>query len=192
MLASRTRRSQKTKLRRALNDFTEPLFRLLNEPSSSKKARRGLFLERLEDRTTPSTYSVTNTLDSGAGSLRQAILNANVHANQGGPDVIAFNISGNGVHTITPSTPLPTITDAVIVDGYSQPGSSPNTLATGENAVLQIDFTGQLTITAAGSTIKGLAINDSEQNGIEISGPSASGNMISGNFIGSNAPSANV
>src|SRR5271154_3403576 len=94
-------------------------------------------LEHLEERTTPSAYSVINTLDSGAGSLRQAILDANVHANQGGPDLIAFNIAGTSVHTISPSTALPTITDPVIIDGYSQPGSSPNTLANGENAVLQ-------------------------------------------------------
>ena len=47
------------------------------------------------------TFTVTNTNDSGAGSLRQAILDAN--ANPGG-DTIAFGIPGAGVHTITPAT----------------------------------------------------------------------------------------
>jgi hypothetical protein len=35
------------------------------------------------------TYTVTNTNDSGAGSLRQAIIDTN---NNPGPDTIAFNI----------------------------------------------------------------------------------------------------
>jgi hypothetical protein len=53
------------------------------------------------------TFSVTNTADSGAGSLRQAILNANAAANSGGPDIITFTIPGadpncaGGVCTIT-------------------------------------------------------------------------------------------
>ena len=43
------------------------------------------------------TYPVTNTNDSGAGSLRQAIIDANGHS---GPDTISFNIPGAGVHAI--------------------------------------------------------------------------------------------
>ena len=68
---------------------------------------------------TPTTFTVINTDDSGAGSLRQAILDANALA---GTDQINFNISGAGPFTITPLTALPTITDAVIVDGTTQPG----------------------------------------------------------------------
>ena len=48
------------------------------------------------------TFTVTNTSDSGAGSLRQAILDANANP---GLDTIAFDIPGAGVHTITPATP---------------------------------------------------------------------------------------
>src|ERR1700745_497126 len=70
------------------------------------------------------TFTVTNTNDSGAGSLRQAIINAN---NTAGADTITFNISGAGVHTITPLTVLPMITGTVTIDGYSQPGASQNT-----------------------------------------------------------------
>src|SRR6266567_2424608 len=65
------------------------------------------------------TFVVTNTADSGAGSLRQAILNANAVP---GTNAIRFNISGNGAHTITPSSPLPTITRPLWIDGTSQPG----------------------------------------------------------------------
>ena len=55
------------------------------------------------------TYTVTSTADSGAGSLRQAITDANANP---GADTIAFGIVGSGVHTIAPASPLPQITGA--------------------------------------------------------------------------------
>src|SRR5438874_6396631 len=85
------------------------------------------------------TFTVTNTADTGVGSLRQAIIDAN---NNAGADTIAFLIPGVGVQTITPASPLPTITDAVTIDGYTQPTSSMNTLANGDNAVVRIDLNG--------------------------------------------------
>src|SRR5262245_36552765 len=65
------------------------------------------------------TFSVDTTNDSGAGSLRQAILDANANP---GPDTIAFNIPGGTagetpVQTISLLSPLPTITSPVIIDG---------------------------------------------------------------------------
>jgi hypothetical protein len=113
------------------------------------------------------TYPVTNTNDSGAGSLRQAIMDANGH---GGPDNISFNIPGSGVRTITPATALPAITSPVTIDGYTQPGSSANTLASGDNAVILIELSGAVVgtagdglvfgTTAPASTVRGLAINN--------------------------------
>ena len=91
------------------------------------------------------TYSVTNTSDSGAGSLRQAMLDANAHV---GADIIDFNVSGagcdgSGICTIVPATGLPGLSDAVTIDGYTQPGASPNTNALGGiNAVLKIVVSG--------------------------------------------------
>ena len=46
------------------------------------------------------------------------------------------------MQTISPLTALPTITDPVIIDGYTQPGASANTLAVGDNAVLLIELNG--------------------------------------------------
>lgn len=63
------------------------------------------------------TFTVTNTNDSGSGSLRQAILNANGAA---GADYIAFAISGSGIPTISPLSALPKITGVVTIDGSSQ------------------------------------------------------------------------
>src|SRR5262245_28299434 len=73
-------------------------------------------LESLEARDVPAVFTVTNTLDTGAGSLQQAITDAN---NTGGADDIAFNIPTadagfNGTWwTITlQNGPLPTLTDS--------------------------------------------------------------------------------
>ena len=71
------------------------------------------------------TILVTNTSDSGPGSLRQAILDSNADA--GDVDRISFNIPGTGVRTIAPLTGLPAITqpvdhrrhDAAWIRGYA-------------------------------------------------------------------------
>src|SRR5438105_14771414 len=77
------------------------------------------------------TFTVTNTNDTGTGSLRQAITDANNHS---GLDTIDFNIPGAGVHTITPVTYLPLIRSAVIVDGCSEPVAIDNIIAVVVNA----------------------------------------------------------
>jgi hypothetical protein len=61
---------------------------------------------------------VTNTNDSGPGSLRQAILDVNA-----GSWFINFNV-GTGPQVITPATPLPPITRQVSIDARTQPGYS--------------------------------------------------------------------
>jgi hypothetical protein len=115
-----------------------------------------------------STFIVMNTNDSGSGSLRQAIIDANTNP---GADSIHFNISGAGVHSIIPLSALPTITDPVVIDGYTQPGSSPNTLATGNNSTHLIELNGNgadfpaLTVTAGNCTLRGLVINRFNGNG---------------------------
>jgi hypothetical protein len=136
-----------------------------------------------------STFVVTNTNSSGAGSLGQAILDAN---NNPGPDVIAFNIPGSGVQTISPTNQLPPLTDPVTIDGYTQPGASPNSLAVGSDAVLLIELNGALansayglSLTGGNCTIRGLIINRFNFYGIYID--SKGGNVIAGNFIGTNA-----
>ncbi len=77
-------------------------------------------LEWMEDRTLLSTFTVSNTGDAGAGSLRQAILDSN--ADTGQANTIDFDMPGDGVQTIAPQTELPAITVGVVIDGWSQPG----------------------------------------------------------------------
>jgi len=112
-------------------------------------------------------FVVTNTDDSGPGSLRQAITDANANSDL---DTIEFNIPGTGVHTITPMTQLPFITSPVLLNGETQPGASANTLANGDDAVLLIEISGAIVTNngnafvlvtgASGSIIRGLVIDN--------------------------------
>ena len=70
--------------------------------------------------TNAATYTVTNTNDTGAGSLRQAVLDANAAA---GADVISFNIGGGGAQTISLSSTI-NITSQIDINGSTQPGFS--------------------------------------------------------------------
>ena len=84
----------------------------------------------------------------------------------------------------------------MIIDGYSQPGSRPNSLAVGSDAILNIELDGVsagpsasgLTL-SSDNVVRGLAINRFAQNGIDIR--STHRNQIQGNYIGTNA-SGNV
>jgi hypothetical protein len=155
-------------------------------------------VERLEDRLTPSgLFTVLNTDDSGLGSLRQAILDSN--AAVGGINTIQFAIPGSGVHTINLLTGLETLTQAVVIDGYTEAGSQPNTLAVGDNAVLTIQIDGSvagantcLGISTGGCTVRGLVINRFFYYAFLLSGPSATGNTIAGNFLGTDPTGTTV
>ncbi len=135
-------------------------------------------LEVLEERCVPSIYTVTNTADSGAGSLRQAILNANGNP---GTDTIQFDIPGSGNQVIRPASALPAITDPVIIDATTQPGYAdvPIIELTGGSAGAGV--TG-LTITAGGSTVKGLHIDHFSGDGIDLT--TSGGDTIESTYIG--------
>src|SRR4030095_1114780 len=134
-----------------------------------KKAAESILALFLATSASSATFTVTNTNDSGAGSLRQAINAAN---SRPGADTIAFNVSGagcddNGVCTIAPTSALGTLSETVTIDGYTQPGATPNTNATGAiNAILKIVLSGVhipltigIRVDGAGTIVRGLAIN---------------------------------
>lgn len=139
------------------------------------------------------TFTVINTNTSGAGSLAQAITNANATA---AADVIEFNIVGVGIHTIAGS--LPAITQPLTIDGYTQPGAQPNNATDGTtNADLRIVLDGSdldlgdsvLDVEAGPTTIRGLTINgisDTKSAAINVASGVTDVSIL-GNFIGTNA-----
>lgn len=140
-------------------------------------------IESLEERRLLSTYVVTNPNNSGSGSLRDAIQQANSNS---GLDVINFNIPGSGVQTISPAFFLPQITDPVEIHGETQSGYSGKPL---------IELNGSLAGTsnvlefkAGGNLVQGINIHSFALDGIvfaEPTGPDATGNNnVLKNFIG--------
>jgi CSLREA domain-containing protein len=159
--------------------------------------------ERLEDRTTPTVITVTTAADTyahdGLVSLREAITAANTNAvvngdtpaGQAGLDTIQFAIPGTGVQVLTLSSSLPSIAEPVVIDGYSQPGSAPNTLAVGDNAtiLIEVDAAGQGAFTQGGtipgSVFQGLSVVNA--SGYAINMQFQSSVTIRGDFLGVHA-----
>lgn len=145
-------------------------------------------IEAMEERALLSSFTVANTADSGDGSLRQALLDANAQA---GADTIEFSI-GSGEQTIRPLSVLPEITDPVSIDGSTQPGyvaGSPLIIINGGLLPAE-SFLDGLTLSTSNSLIKGLVINGfAEGAGIVIGGfgsTGVTGNHVEGNLIGLN------
>jgi hypothetical protein len=175
-------------------------------------------------------FTVTNTLNDGsAGSLLWAInqVNNDTSDSAAQPDLIAFDITAandaaaggtgynpsTGVATILGGA-APRITMPVVIDGYTQPGTGPNTLLgvqlpapgsppttqpQGDNAVLkvQVDLSNAgsnawgLDLSANNSTVRGLVLN-----GIEVDSPAilveGTGDHVEGNFIGTDVTGTQV
>ena len=135
------------------------------------------------------TLSVVNTNDSGPGSLRQAMIDANV---AGGTNAIDFAIPGAGIQSINLLSPLPSIANGLFIDGYSQAGSAAPTAT--NPATILIDLNGQggggsgleFGMGSNGSRVRGLAIHGFAQNGVAID-VVINGVQIDGNIIGLNA-----
>ncbi|MBO9563553.1 MAG: right-handed parallel beta-helix repeat-containing protein [Niastella sp.] len=137
--------------------------------------------------TLAATFPVTNTNNSGAGSLAQAILDAN---GTGGADVITFNLP-TGLATITLTSALPVITDAVFIDGYSKSDAVAGTIA-GRTIMININAAAigagnsAFTVNASNVTIAGLAIYSAPEFGIKlVSNTTPNSNLhVWGNYIG--------
>jgi hypothetical protein len=108
------------------------------------------------------TYTVQSAADSGATTLRQAILDANATPDL---DTIVFALDSGTV--MQPASPLPPITQPVTIDGLTQLGASANSSPDGFNAVLPVVLRGPgvdnpttgLRIEAADVTVRGLRID---------------------------------
>ena len=131
-----------------------------------------------------STFTVSNTDDHGPGSLRQAITSANGQANGGSPDEIHFAISGSGVHTISPTSALPTIDESVLLLGTTQTGYAGTPLIELVGTAAGTGVNG-LTINAGGTTVSGLVINRFTGDGIVLA--TKGGDTITACWIGTDS-----
>ena len=136
----------------------------------------------------PMTFVVTTTADDAGPcdascSLREAMTAANANP---GADTIEFDIPGTGVHTIAPGSGLPSITEAVTIDGTTESdyvlGDAPRIEIDGASAGPALG----LFVTAASTTIRGLTINRFEGTAIQITA-AASNTTLEASYIGLNA-----
>ena len=149
-------------------------------------ARASARIELIEPRILFATFTVTNTADAGAGSFRQAILDANAAPNPADDvDYIFFNIPGAGVHTITPLSQLPTVTDIVTIDATGDDLVTPTVELNGSSAGAGANgLVLASTDPVLASFVAGLIINRFSGNGILITGDS---NGVGLSYIGTNA-----
>lgn len=156
--------------------------------STGRRARTAAIrprVEELEGRWMPSTFTVTTNADDGAGSLRQAILDANTQA---GADIIAFAID-SGAQTIDLLSALPEVTDAVTIDATTQPGFAGTPLVELNGSAAGQAATG-LVLSGGNSIVRGLVINRFSGSGIEIK--DAGGDVVAGNYIGTDSSGADA
>jgi hypothetical protein len=162
-------------------------------PSRTRCARRRAparaftHVEGVERRLLFATFTVTNTNDSGAGSLRDAIEQANLATNpEFDVDMIEFAIPGTGIPVIRPLTPLPEITDGVWIDALGE--SEVDTPRVELDGSLAGPTANGLVLASSdevfSSFVSGLIINRFGGNGILITGD---GNVVGLNYIGTNA-----
>lgn len=112
--------------------------------------------------------TVNSTADPGTGgcnqrecTLREALALAS-RAPSAVTPTVAFNIPGDGPHTIQLTSNLPTIDRPIVIDGFTQPGAQPNTNPMSEpiNAVLKIELRGGfIDFNTFNATLRGLVLN---------------------------------
>jgi CSLREA domain-containing protein len=151
------------------------------------------------------TFVVTSTADTAGSTcassctLRQAITAANATT---AADTINFGITlpVRGELLIQPASALPTITQPLTINGYSQSGTRVNDDPVLTNAQLRIRIDGAnagpassgLAICASNVVIRGLMITRFNQAGIRVGSDAAGANcsatatQIHGNFVGAN------
>jgi hypothetical protein len=151
--------------------------------------------------------TIVNKNDSGQGSLRQFLINANVLANTGlaqsgrtaGIENALFMLADGtaragmnagyasqftgGVATVTLASALPAITNPLVLDAQTQPGwaSAPIVELNGAGAGAGVNG---LIVNAGGSTLRGLVINRFTGSGIYLD--VAGSNTVAGCYIGTN------
>ena len=157
---------------------------------SVKRLLNLVFILSISVLTAEAQLVVTNTNDDGAGSLRQAIIDANSTAAK---SIIEFNIPGDGPHRIEPASRFQNIVNPIVIDGTSQPGwevGNPMIIIDGSNVPIREQGL-YLINEAHNSEIRGLVIGgyrpgDDGFNGFAIVAET-NNNIFQGNFLGIDA-----
>src|SRR3954447_6741538 len=158
------------------------------------RRKTDLDFDLFEERLLLTQYTVnsaadTNTGAGDAGTLRYVLNRLSVNGTA--TNQVQVGLAASGVQTITLGSDLPPIQQQVTIAGYTEPGSSPNSVSVGTNAVVtvQLDLNGHqglifqagATTDAAGSIVQGLAVFGGSGAALDIQ---TSGITVSGNFIG--------
>jgi hypothetical protein len=138
----------------------------------SLQGSRVRLFEVLESRELLATFAVTNLSNSGAGSLRQAIIDSN-----GQPDGNTIDFDVAGAIRIS-QTSLPAISEPVTIDGSTAPSFA-------GTPVVTVNFQGTQGLNFAagsdGSTVKSLSMVKAGNAGVTLT---ASNITLQGNYIG--------
>ncbi|NDJ62980.1 MAG: hypothetical protein GYB67_17805, partial [Chloroflexi bacterium] len=132
----------------------------------------------------PLNLVVTSSADTGPGSLRQALIEANADPSV---DTITFNIPGPGPHVIVLASELPPIVGPVTIDAASEPNATCSDSDNPRNLLVTLDGTNTIPngfrfeSGAAGSFVQGFAITRFAQSGVLIN---TNGITVACNHIG--------
>ncbi len=161
---------------------------------STRRFRRRPWLEAMEERTLLSSIVVTNTDDSGTGSLRQAILDANA---QGGAETITFDPTAFATaQTITLTSGDLELSDTTGTETITGPAAGVTVNARGTSRVFQVDS--GVTASISGLTISGGSNSSGNGGGLVNYGTATLNDCtVSGNsaYFGGgvwNAPATNL
>jgi len=177
----------------AITEFS-PVVNKGSNPAVLAQDQRGLGFPRVTNGAadmgafeTTQIFLVTNTNDAGAGSLRQAILDAN--ALTPSADIIRFDSSFTVARTITLTTGVLNISDAVDIQGKGArlttvSGNNASRIFSTSSAPAKtpVSITG-LTLTAAKGTGDGGAVVVSDEN-LSLTGCVLTGNSASSDGAG--------
>jgi hypothetical protein len=132
---------------------------------------------------------VTNTLDSGPGSLRTALYYAFDHPGT----TITFNLPTNDpgfashVFTIQPTAGYPSLVNATILDGGTQTNYNPSGPAVQLSGALSpppSQYVNGLRLGGTNCSVRSLIINGFTESAILIDGPGAISNAVTGCYLG--------
>ena len=104
------------------------------------------------------TFTVVNVNDTGTGSLRDAVSQANGLI---GKDTIKFSITGSGLKTLLLQSDLPVMVDSIFINGFSQSGIGVNNIVIDGNNLVQNGLAfDQGSVVPCNSKIEGITIQN--------------------------------